>query len=69
MNGADPDSIVDATFGAIAARAARYPVVEKRTQLRTIRKGSAREPATGDPGIRWLLLNTQQTNRLMMGTG
>jgi hypothetical protein len=58
-----------ATFDFIAARAARYPVTVKRTQVRTMRKVFSHTVETGDPAIRWLLLNTQRTNRLLMGTG
>ena len=63
------DAVIDSdtTFGAIAARAARYPVIVKSSQLRIIRKEPV-EPAAGDPGIRWLLLNTQRVNRCLMGT-
>jgi hypothetical protein len=69
MYGGEPDEFVDATFGAIAARAARYPVIVKSSQPRTIMKGAIREPVTVDPGIRWLLLNTQATNRFLQETG
>jgi hypothetical protein len=62
------DAVIDATFGAIAARAARYPVIEKRSQPRTIMKESACSPVAADPGIRWLLLNTQRVNRALKGT-
>jgi hypothetical protein len=58
-----------ATFEFIAARAAEYPVIVKRNQLRIIRKGSNPLPAAGDPGIQWLLLNTQRVNRFLKGTG
>jgi hypothetical protein len=58
-----------ATFEFIAARAAEYPVSVRRDQLRTIRRESTREPAAGDPGIRWLLLNTLATDRFLKGTG
>jgi hypothetical protein len=68
MYEAEIDTVIDATIGALAARAARYPVVMKRAQQRIIRKGPAPEPPCGDPGIRWLLLNTQQTNRCLRGT-
>jgi len=61
------DAASDPTFGAIAARAARYPVIVKSSQLRIIRKEPV-EPAAGDPGIRWLLLNTQATNRFLEET-
>ena len=58
-----------ATFDFIAARAARYPVIMRRSQLhKTIRRAlGPRE--TGDPGCRWLLLNTMETNRFLKGTG
>jgi hypothetical protein len=69
MYEATTDTTMDATIGSIAARAARYPRIAKRAQLRTIIRGSKHAPVTGDPGIRWLLLNTQRTNRLLMGTG
>ena len=62
------DVVTDPTFGAIAARAAQYPVIVKSSQLRIIRKEPV-EPAAGDPGIRWLLLNTQQVNRFLEETG
>ena len=62
------DAVNDLTFGAIAARAARYPVIVKSSQLRIIRKDPW-EPAAGDPGIRWLLLNTQRVNRCLQETG
>ncbi|HVN65352.1 MAG TPA: hypothetical protein VMT31_01915 [Methanomicrobiales archaeon] len=68
MYGAEPDTIVDATFGAIAARAARYPVVVNGSQPRSIMKGAARGRWAADPGIRWLLLNTQRVNRSLKGT-
>ena len=69
MYGAGIDTIMDATFGAIAARAARYPVIVKKSQPRPIQREPPADPAAGDPGIRWLLLNTQQINRCLMGTG
>src|SRR5512136_2787295 len=69
MYDAGIDTIADATFGAIAARAARYPVIVKRSQLRIIRKEPAREPVPADPGIRWLLLNAQRVNRFLEETG
>jgi hypothetical protein len=69
MYEAESDAVIDATFGAIAARAVRYPVIVRRSQPRTILKGAACEPAAADPGIRWLLLNTQQTTRSLKGTG
>jgi hypothetical protein len=65
MHGATTDS----TFGFIAARAARYPVIVRRSQPRTIVKGSPCRPVAGDPGIRWLLLNTLATDRFLKGTG
>ena len=68
MHGAETDTITDATIGAIAARAARYPVIEKSSQMRVIRKETA-EPGPGDQGIRWLLLNTWATNRFLEETG
>ena len=58
----------DTTFEFIAARAARYPVIVQESQVRTIVRRSGK-PREGDPAIRWLLLNTQRTNRLLMGTG
>ena len=69
MNGAEIETVIDATFGAIAARAARYPVIEKCSQQRIIVKGTTCEPVAADPGIRWLLLNTQATNRFLEETG
>ena len=68
MYEAGTDAITDATFGAIAARAARYPVIVRGSQPRTIMKGAANEPGITDPGIRWLLLNTLRTNRFLEGT-
>ena len=59
----------DSTIGSIAARAARFPVIRKNIQPRAILRGSTRAPVTADPGIEWLFLNTQRTNRLLMGTG
>jgi len=58
----------DQTFQSLVARAARYPVMAKSSQLRIIRKGPAREPPAGDPGIQWLLSNTLATSRLLTGT-
>ena len=74
MHEAVTDGIADATFGAIAARAARFPVIVRSSQPRAILKGSARDPVTtnqvtADPGIRWLLLNTRATNRFLEETG
>jgi hypothetical protein len=63
------DMTMDSTIGSIAARAARYPVIRKNSQPRAIMKGAASAPVAGDPGIRWLILNTQQTNQFMKGTG
>jgi hypothetical protein len=63
------DAVMDATFGAIAARAARYPVVVKKSQPRTIMKGAACSPVAADQGIRWLLLNAQRTTLSLKGTG
>jgi hypothetical protein len=60
---------IDSTFGFIAARAARYPIVRMSKQPRTIMKGAGRALVTGDPGIRWLLLNAQKMNRCLKGTG
>jgi hypothetical protein len=58
-----------ATFGFIAARAARYPVVIRKSQLSKEILRVLRPPETCDPGFRWLLLNTLATNRLLKGTG
>jgi len=58
----------DQTFVSIVARAARYPVMVKSSQLRIIRKGAARDPPARDPGIQWLLSNTLATSRLLKGT-
>ena len=69
MYGATVDSTSDSTFGFITARAARYPAIVKNDRIRTIMRRSTCKPVDGDPGIRWLLLNTQMTNRLLMGTG
>ncbi|HMA06088.1 MAG TPA: hypothetical protein VKO45_09215, partial [Methanomicrobiales archaeon] len=60
---------IDSTFGFIAARAARYPVIVKKNQPRPILRDPARAMASGDPAIRWLLLNTQRINRFLEGTG
>ncbi len=68
MYEAESDAVIDSTFGAIAARAARYPVIVKRSQPRPIQREPLSTPATGDPGIRWLLINTQQVNRFLKGT-
>jgi len=68
MYGTATDTIPDATIGAIAARAARYPVIVKSSQPRTIMKGPICEPVAADPAIRWLLLNTQRVNRFLKGT-
>jgi len=59
---------IDATFGSIVARAARYPVIVRRSQPRLIRRQIPAEPGSGDPGIRWLLLNTYATNSSLKGT-
>jgi len=69
MHGAATDTILDATIGAIAARAALYPAIVKQAQPRPIQRSRRGAPATADPAIRWLLLNAQQTNRCLMGTG
>ena len=61
------EEISDATIGSVVARAALYPAVTKSSQARIVMKGSIREPVRGDPGIRWLLLNTMRTNRFMKG--
>ena len=70
MHGTERDAVIDSdtTFGAIAARAARYPVIARSSQLRIIRREPA-EPGPADPAIRWLLLNTQRVNRCIKGTG
>jgi hypothetical protein len=68
MFGATPDPDAGSTFGFIAERAARYPVVVRGSRLRTIVRSPARGLASEDPGIRWLLLNTLATNRLLKGT-
>ena len=68
MHGTIIDTISDTTFESIAERAARYPVAVRKGQLH---RGIIRVPgpvAIGDPGLRWLLLNTSQTNRLLKGT-
>ena len=64
MNGA----IIDTTFGFIAARAARYPVIVKNSQVRPILRKSPGEPIPEDSGIQWLLLNARLTNRMLKGT-
>jgi hypothetical protein len=69
MNGASFNPACDSTFGFIAARAAQYPVIVKSSQLRIIRKEPAREHEPADPGIQWLLLNTQRINRFLEEAG
>jgi hypothetical protein len=59
---------LDSTFGFIAARAARVPVIVKNSQVRTIMRRSLRKPETGDPGIRWLIVNTLAMNRFLKET-
>jgi hypothetical protein len=58
-----------ATFEFIAARAARYPVIMRRSQLNKAIQSALRPREIGNPGFRWLLLNTMETNRVLMGTG
>jgi hypothetical protein len=58
----------DSTFGFIAARAARYPVIMRRSQMRKAMVGAIGPRETGDPAFRWLLLNTLATNRFLKGT-
>ncbi|MGA2934581.1 MAG: hypothetical protein ABSD81_05440 [Methanomicrobiales archaeon] len=58
-----------ATFDFIAARAARYPVIMRRSQLHKAIRMALGPRETGDPGYRWLLLNTLETNRCLKGTG
>lgn len=58
-----------ATFDFIAARAARYPVIMRRSQLHKAIRGALRPRKTEDPGRWWLLLNTLETNRFLKGTG
>jgi hypothetical protein len=41
----------------------------RKSQPRLIRRQIPREPGSGDPGIRWLLLNTLATNRSLKGAG
>jgi hypothetical protein len=62
------EEISDATIGSVIARAARYPAVTKSSQARIVMKGSIREPVRGDPGIRWLVVNTMAVNRHLTGT-
>jgi hypothetical protein len=56
-----------ATFDFIAARAARYPVIMRRSQLNKAIVKALGSRETGNPGFRWLLLNTMETNRLLKG--
>jgi hypothetical protein len=56
-----------ATFDFIAARAARYPVIMRRSQLNKAIRMALGSRETGNPGFRWLLLNTMETNRLLKG--
>ena len=58
-----------ATFDFIAARAARYPVIMRKSQLNKIVQKAIRPRETGNPGLRWLLLNTMETNRVLKGNG
>jgi hypothetical protein len=58
-----------ATFEFIAARAARYPVIMRRSQLHKAILGALEPRETGNPGFRWLLLNTLETNRVLKATG
>ena len=58
-----------ATFDFIAARAARYPVIMRRSQLNKVIQRALGPRETGDPGFRWLLLNTMETNRFLKGPG
>jgi hypothetical protein len=59
----------DSTFGFIAARAARYPVIRRRSQMNKVIFGALGQQETGDQAFRWLLLNTRATNRFLKGTG
>jgi UDP-N-acetyl-D-mannosaminuronic acid transferase (WecB/TagA/CpsF family) len=58
-----------ATFDFIAARAARYPVIMRRSQLHKTIRSALGPKKTGDTGCRWLLLNTMETNQFLKGTG
>jgi hypothetical protein len=58
-----------ATFEFIAARAARYPVIMRRSQVNKEILRVHGSPGTVDPGFQWLLLNTQRINRFLKGTG
>ena len=58
-----------ATFDFIAARAARYPVIMRRSQLHRGIWRALGPRLTEDPGWRWLLLNTMETNQFLKGTG
>jgi hypothetical protein len=60
---------IDTTFGFIAARAARYPVIMRRSQMRKAVRRAIGPRETGDQALRWLLLNTRATNRFLKGTG
>ena len=68
MHGTLIDTISDATFESIAERAARYPAVMRRGQLHRGIPGTTGHIQAGDPGLRWLLLNTYMTNRFLKGT-
>ncbi|MDD1662796.1 MAG: hypothetical protein LUQ60_03505 [Methanomicrobiales archaeon] len=59
----------EATFEFIAARAARYPVIMRRSQLHKVIRRALLPRKTEVPGYRWLLLNTMETNQLLKGTG
>ena len=58
-----------ATFDFIAARAARYPVIMRRSQLHKAIRGALGPRESGNPAFRWLLLNTLETNQFLKGTG
>lgn len=65
MYGETVDPSFDSTFGFIAARAARYPVVMRRSQLSKGIQGAIRSGEKGDSAFGWLLLNTLATNRFL----
>jgi hypothetical protein len=58
-----------ATFDFIAARAARYPVIMRRSQVNKEILRVLRSPGTVDPSFQWLLLNSQRINQFLKGTG
>ena len=54
-----------ATFDFIAARAAHYPVIMRRSQIsKAIRRVIGPQKPRNPPGL-WLRLNTQRINRIL----